>query len=196
MTNNQSTDEQIAQWLGDACVVIGDRFATADELNAAKTIRALAVELQERRKADSEPVADVVAWSHPTEERTCDIRWRRHDVEPGPLYRHVQQPVVMDERAAFNAWNNDVDCPLAGRDAKSAAWMAWNYRAMLHAGNSPVNDVTNGKPLTIILPDITSKAFWSGTGKTEIFHPETYCRWVKEAIARYCAIARIDVEVK
>ncbi len=39
---------------------------------------------------DSEPVADVVAWSHPTEERTCDIRWRRHDVEPGPLYRHAQ----------------------------------------------------------------------------------------------------------
>lgn len=39
---------------------------------------------------DSEPVADVVAWSHPTEERTCDIRWRRHDVEPGPLYRYAQ----------------------------------------------------------------------------------------------------------
>lgn len=63
-------------------------------------------------------------------------------------------------------------------------------------GNSPVYGVTNGKPLTITLPDITSKAFWSGTGKTEIFHPETYCRWVKEAIERYCAIARIDVEVK
>lgn len=47
-------------------------------------------------EGDSEPVADVVAWSHPTEERTCDIRWRRHDVEPGPLYRHAQQPVVPD----------------------------------------------------------------------------------------------------
>lgn len=47
---------------------------------------------------DSEPVADVVAWSHPTEERTCDIRWRRHDVEPGPLYRHAQPaPVVVPE---------------------------------------------------------------------------------------------------
>ena len=42
-------------------------------------------------------------------------------------------PVVPDERAAFNAWNNDIDCPLAGRDAKSAAWLAWNYRAMLQA---------------------------------------------------------------
>ncbi|MGU5751043.1 DUF551 domain-containing protein [Klebsiella pneumoniae] len=46
-------------------------------------------------------------------------------------------PVVMDERAAFNVWNNDVDCPLAGRDAKSAAWMAWQARAEL-ACNTPV----------------------------------------------------------
>lgn len=54
---------------------------------------------------DSEPVADVVAWSHPTEERTCDIRWRRHDVEPGPLYRHAQ-PAPETEREPI-AWLND-----------------------------------------------------------------------------------------
>lgn len=60
----------------------------------------------------------------------------------------------------------------------------------------PVNDVTAGKPLTITLPDISSKAFWNGTGKSEVFHPETYKRWVKEAIERCCVIARIDVEVK
>lgn len=58
------------------------------------------------------------------------------------------------------------------------------------------NDDTTGKPLGITLPDISSKAFWSGTGKAEVFHPETYQRWVKEAIERHCAIARIDVEVK
>ncbi|HFS5646411.1 hypothetical protein [Klebsiella pneumoniae] len=59
MTNNQLTDEQIAQWMSAACMVIGDRFATVDELSAANAIRSLAVELQERRKAamDSEPVA-------------------------------------------------------------------------------------------------------------------------------------------
>lgn len=48
-----------------------------------------------------EPVADVVAWSSPTEERTCDIRWRRHDVEPGPLFT-APQPVaaaIPDEMA-------------------------------------------------------------------------------------------------
>ncbi|MFY7124229.1 hypothetical protein ACOTZD_12425 [Enterobacter cloacae complex sp. SHL022] len=53
-----------------------------------------------------------------------------------------------------------------------------------------------GKPLTIKLPDISSKAFWSGTGKNETFHPETYRRWVKEAIEISCTIARVDVEVK
>lgn len=52
------------------------------------------------------------------------------------------------------------------------------------------------KPLTITLPDISSKAFWSGTDKHEVFHPETYKRWVKEAIERACVIARIEVEVK
>lgn len=59
-----------------------------------------------------------------------------------------------------------------------------------------VSDVTSGKPLTITLPDITSKAFWSGTGKSEVFHPEIYKRWVKEAIERACVIAGIGVEVK
>ncbi|EBP0098166.1 ATPase [Salmonella enterica subsp. salamae] len=59
-----------------------------------------------------------------------------------------------------------------------------------------IDDVTNGKQLTITLPDITSKAFWSGTGKSETFHPETYKRQVKEAIERSCVIAGIGVEVK
>lgn len=59
MTNYQLIDEQIAQWLSAACMVIGDRFATVDELSAANAIRSLAVDLQELRKAeqDSEPVA-------------------------------------------------------------------------------------------------------------------------------------------
>lgn len=65
-----------------------------------------------------------------------------------------------------------------------------------HRNAGLVNDVTTGKPLTITLPDITSKAFWSGTGKSETFHPETYKRWVKEAIERDCIIAGISVEVK
>ncbi|MBR7534378.1 DUF551 domain-containing protein [Klebsiella michiganensis] len=58
-------------------------------------------------------------------------------IKCGRVELDAQQPIVPDERAAFNAWNNDVDCPLAGRDAKSAAWMAWQARSEL-AGNSPV----------------------------------------------------------
>lgn len=42
---------------------------------------------------EAEPVADVVAWSHPAEERTCDIRWRRFDVTPGLLYTAPPAPV-------------------------------------------------------------------------------------------------------
>jgi hypothetical protein len=51
-----------------------------------------------RAAMDAEPVADVVAWHKEGEERTCDIRWRRFDVEPGPLFA-VAQPaaVVPDE---------------------------------------------------------------------------------------------------
>lgn len=46
---------------------------------------------------DSEPVADVVAWHKEGEERTCDIRWRRFDVEPGPLYAVPQSALLIPE---------------------------------------------------------------------------------------------------
>ena len=41
---------------------------------------------------NTEPVADVVAWNKEGEERTCDIRWRRFDVAPGPLYAFPPKP--------------------------------------------------------------------------------------------------------
>ena len=80
--------------------------------------------------------------------------------------------------------------------------VGWNAcrAAMLQAGNSPVNPDGNGstvgKALTITLPDTSSKAFWSGTGKSEVFHPETYKCWAKEAIERACVISGIGVVVK
>ncbi|ENO7474816.1 hypothetical protein ACB445_000674 [Citrobacter amalonaticus] len=58
------------------------------------------------------------------------------------------------------------------------------------------NLVMTDKQLIINLPDTGSKAFWSGTGKSEAFLPETYKRQVKEAIERDCVIAGIGVEVK
>ncbi len=50
---------------------------------------------------DAEPVADVVAWHKECEERTCDIRWRRFDVAPGPLFA-VAQPVA--NVPTFDEW--------------------------------------------------------------------------------------------
>ncbi|MFY9995026.1 MAG: hypothetical protein WAK61_08545 [Leclercia sp.] len=55
---------------------------------------------------EQEPVADVVAWSHQNSERVCDLRWRRHDVKPGPLYAAPQLPqpaVVPPEATEHNA---------------------------------------------------------------------------------------------
>lgn len=95
---------------------------------------------------DCEPVADVAAWSHPTEERTCDVRLRRHDVEPGPLYRHAQPaPVVPDEllneiddllsvcrvyacRSRRNGSENDIP-----RTEKAQNWLRACRAAMLAA---------------------------------------------------------------
>ena len=73
-----------------------------------RQVRALA-ELQEFRKASMEPVADVVAWNKPGEERKCDIRWRRFDVAPGPLFESppLKAGTVPDDkqlRALFDAW--------------------------------------------------------------------------------------------
>ncbi|CAM6986156.1 hypothetical protein ACT3N0_06565 [Citrobacter portucalensis] len=59
--------------------------------------------------------------------------------------------VVQDERAAFNAWNNEDNLPIAGVGAKNAAWLAWQARAaMLQAGNSPVTP--DGYALVPIVP--------------------------------------------
>ena len=55
--------------------------------------------------------------------------------EVTPLYTTPSAPVVQDERAAFNAWNNDENLPIAGVGAKNAAWLAWQARAVL-CGNS------------------------------------------------------------
>lgn len=44
------------------------------------------------------PVADVITWNKEGEERTCDIRWRRFDVQPGPLYTTPpSSPLIPDE---------------------------------------------------------------------------------------------------
>ncbi|EAW8714370.1 Eaa protein [Salmonella enterica] len=53
-------------------------------------------------------------------------------------FKEQPTPVVPDERAAFNAWNNEDNLPIAGVGAKNAAWLAWQARASL-CGNSALN---------------------------------------------------------
>jgi len=83
-------------------------------------------------------------------------------------------------------------------------WAAWaialgtkadelESRQLCVKSDTPMREAA---PLCVKLPDSSSKAFWSGIGKTEQFHPETYKRWVKEAIERAGDIAGIKVEVK
>lgn len=49
-------------------------------------------------------------------------------------------PVVPDEREAFNVWNNDTDCPLAGLNVKQAAWLAWLKRSGTIKSFEPATD--------------------------------------------------------
>lgn len=46
---------------------------------------------------EAEPVADVVAWFSPNEERSCDVRLRRHNINPGPLYADPPAPAAIKD---------------------------------------------------------------------------------------------------
>ncbi|MFK9184763.1 hypothetical protein ACNKFI_30265, partial [Escherichia coli] len=79
--------------------------------------------------------------------------------------------VGLDERAAFNAWNNEENLPIAGVSAKNAAWLAWQARAELGrslAVNSPAtpddwiscSERTSGKQvieLTMLVKQLVSQ---------------------------------------
>jgi hypothetical protein len=60
----------------------------------SNTLAALRIALA---SLEAEAVADVVAWSSPNEERTCDVRLRRHDIKPGPLYTAPPAPVSVPD---------------------------------------------------------------------------------------------------
>ncbi|MFV0607548.1 DUF551 domain-containing protein [Klebsiella aerogenes] len=147
MTNNQLTENSVIQLLNSVRLA-RDNAERDDNRVDHSFYYALTIaleELQERRKADSEPVIIV------GDDSGDALSYRRllQSFAPGTkLYRHAQPaPVVQDERAAFNAWNNEDNLPIAGVSAKNAAWLAWQARAMLQAepvttdnklGNSPV----------------------------------------------------------
>ncbi|HHQ2447112.1 DUF551 domain-containing protein [Raoultella ornithinolytica] len=136
ITREQATDKEI-QMLIDSHENGTAMFLRVDAYYL------MAKELQERRKAelDSKPVA----WTDEEELRDANAgacgylfgidREANKFADPRRqimLYRHAQPaPVVPDERAAFNAWNNEDNLPIAGVSAKNAAWLAWQARAAM-----------------------------------------------------------------
>lgn len=117
---------------------ISDMEATRDEIpfgleeEDRNTLAALRIALA---SLEAEPVADVVAWSHPAEERTCDIRWRRFDVAPGLLYTAPPAPVSMPKRMRSDyAW---AELKIAAEDCES--WSeGWNACRAAMQGAEPV----------------------------------------------------------
>lgn len=101
------------------------------------------------------------------------------------------KPIYQYQSGIYNDDNGETDWYWDDSDAGFYKQYAADRRRIVYTATpAPV------VPLSITLPDTSSKAFWSGTGKKEVFHPETYKRWVKEAIERFCMIAGIAVEVK
>lgn len=97
----------------------------------------------------------------------------------------TEEMMLHNSECKHHAWD-DPDCPM--RETRRLVWA--HMIAAAPQASIP------GKVFEVSLPDSSSKAFWSGSGKSETFHPETYKRWVKEAIERACAIAGISVVVK
>lgn len=121
--HKDDTDKMIRLWDD-----LNDRYAPPEVVRELAAFRLAAL--------DSEPVIVV------GDDGGDALSYRRliQSFAPGTkLYAAPQSaPVVPDERAAFNAWNNEDNLPIAGVGAKNAAWLAWQARAMLQAGKSPV----------------------------------------------------------
>lgn len=98
--------------------------------------RCIALEAEVAELRGREPVADVVAWSSPNEGRTCDIRWRRHDVAPGPLYTAGSS--LVSAPISFEEWSRkcDLQIQLCDPQFREKAQYIWNAcrAAMLHGG--------------------------------------------------------------
>ncbi|WP_252505382.1 DUF551 domain-containing protein [Escherichia coli] len=100
-------------------------------------------------------------------------------------------PVGLDERAAFNAWNNDENLPIAGVGAKNAAWLAWQARAELGRSlvvNYPVTPdgwiscserMPNTKTAVLVAVEFDRKGDWRMKWATYIpGHPDANDGWI------------------
>ncbi|WP_259363883.1 DUF551 domain-containing protein [Enterobacter kobei] len=103
---------------------------------------------------EAEAVADVVAWSSPNEERTCDVRLRRHDINAGPLYTAPPAPVSDEDLLHMAA--SAIDDLLSNKDRSGAGvWAdipAKLRRAAMLQGADGNSQVMNDYPETLPCP--------------------------------------------
>lgn len=112
---------------------MGDHEFAHECADVASIIR----EVQAYRKATGEPVADVVAWSSPHEERKCDIRWRRLDVAPGPLFTSPQLMLVAPEIVPDTLRDEIIDLCAGYEIGDQGAQEIWEAcRAVMFASSS------------------------------------------------------------
>ncbi|WP_438436569.1 hypothetical protein [Kluyvera georgiana] len=119
----------------------------AGELEPLKE-RTWSIELELARIAlaslEAEAVADVVAWSSPNEERTCDVRLRRHDINPGPLYTAPPAPANAEPVAwlwSHRKHPSEVTLvrPEDDERAEGAHWSGWSCQALYAAHPAPIS---------------------------------------------------------
>ena len=125
---------------------------------------------------EAEPVADVVAWSSQNEERTCDVRLRRHDIKPGILYTAPPAPVsvpdLLEQFAEFMAAESiksgDYPDGWQSKASNAAHEYAQNIRAAMLQG-------ADGKPeLTVwygSMPETNGKTNWTAMLHRKGQHP-------------------------
>ncbi|HBL5408764.1 TPA: hypothetical protein LR348_000393 [Enterobacter hormaechei] len=93
---------------------------------------------------EAEAVADVVAWSSPNEERPCDVRLRRHDINHGPLYTAPPAPASAEPLAwlwSHRKHPSEVSLvrPEDDERAEGAHWSGWSCQALYAAPPVPVS---------------------------------------------------------
>lgn len=96
---------------------------------------------------EAEPVGEIVlgeyddSGCHPDAKVVCiadDGQADWENFKDGTrLYAVHPSRAAIDERVAFNAWNNDENLPIDGAGAKNAAWLAWQARAAMLQGAEP-----------------------------------------------------------
>lgn len=125
------TKEQLTEKLKHR-ISVAEKYPDVDEAQLDATIFKIALAAM-----DAEPVyqwreryEEGSLWEDCTKEQ-YDGFAKNPECEARVLYTAPPAPVVIDERASFNAWNNEDNLPIAGVGAKNAAWLAWQARAAM-----------------------------------------------------------------